>query len=47
MVFVFSWWYIVAAVAALCAVGCLVGFFMMNKKDEKLLKDFKESQIKE
>ena len=47
MVFVFSWWYIVAIVALLCAIGCLVSFFVMNKKDEKLIKEFKATQTKE
>lgn len=40
MVFVWSYWYIVLAILAIGAIGCVIAFVMMDKKDRQLMHDF-------
>lgn len=40
MSFVFSYWYIVIAICAVLAIGCVVAFIMMDKQDRVMLDEF-------
>lgn len=47
MIFVFSFWIIVALILAMGVAACLIVFFKMDKKDSVLIKEFVESQTQE
>ena len=47
MTFVFSVWFIVAAILLVGAVACIVVFFKMDKKDRQLLDKFVKEQTEQ
>ena len=40
MVFVWSYWYIVLAILLIGAIGCVVAFILMDKKDREIISSF-------
>lgn len=44
MSFVFSIWYIVAAVLVVGIIACFITFFKMDKKDRNLIDEFIKAQ---